>query len=72
MCFFVIIVGDFTGHYNFSKGFLASGDVPAMFQEKIDQMIEYKYLSWLEDVYVVAKGNKNELIETRRELNKVC
>ena len=40
-CVFSIIGGDFTGHYRFKKGFYGLSDVPTVFQEHIDKVLEF-------------------------------
>ena len=40
-CVFSIIGGDFTGHYRFKKGFYGLSDIPAVFQEHIDKVLEF-------------------------------
>ena len=39
-CVFSIIGGDFTGHYLFKKGFYSLSDIPTVFQEHIDNVLE--------------------------------
>ena len=41
-CVFSIIGGDFTGHYWFKKGLYSLSDIPTVFQEHIDKVLEYK------------------------------
>ena len=41
-CVFSIIGGDFTGHYRFKKGFYGLSDIPTVFQEHIDSVLEFK------------------------------
>ena len=47
-CVFSIISGDFTGHYRFKKGFCGLADIPAVFQEHIDKVLEFKTPVWLQ------------------------
>ena len=37
-----IIGGDFTGNYRFKKGFYGLSDIPTVFQEHIDAVLEFK------------------------------
>ena len=39
-CIFTMIGGKITGHYRFQKGFYGLADMPVIFQEKIDQVID--------------------------------
>ena len=50
LCIFTVTGGQFTGYYRFLKGFYGLADIPTIFQEKIDQTLEYKHPAWLDDV----------------------
>ena len=41
-CVFSINGGDFTGHYQFKKGFYGLPVIPTVFQEHIDKVLEFK------------------------------
>ena len=43
-------------------------DIPAIFQEKIDLILENKHPAWLDDVIIVTKGSKEQL---KKELIEV-
>ena len=45
-----IIGGDFTGHYRFKKGLYGLSDIPTVFQEHIDKVLEFKTPVWLDDI----------------------
>ena len=47
-CVFSTIGGDFTGHYRFKQGFYGLSDIPTVFQEHIDAVLEYKTPAWLD------------------------
>ena len=54
---FSIIGGDFTGHYRFKKGFYGLSDIPTVFQEHIDAVLEFKTPVWLNDNICVTNGS---------------
>ena len=58
--------------YRFLKGFYGLANIPTIFQEKIDQTLENKHPSWLDDIIVVTKGCKqkhmDELIDVLSKL----
>ena len=41
-CVFSIIGGDITVHYRFKKSFYGLLDIPTVFQEHIDEVLEFK------------------------------
>ena len=67
-CVFSIIGGDFTGHYRFEKGFYGLSDIPTVFQEQIDKVLEFKTPVWLDDIICVTNGT---IEEHERELREV-
>ena len=67
-CVFFIIGGDFTGHYRFKKGFNSLSDIPTVFQEQIDKVLEFKTPVWLDDIICVTNGT---IEEHDRELREV-
>ena len=56
-CVFSIIGGDATGHYRFKKSFYVLSDIPAVFQEHIDTVLEFKTPVWLDVIICVTNGN---------------
>ena len=56
-CVFSIIGGDFTGNYRFKKGFYGLSDIPTVFQEHIDSVLEFKTPVWLDDIFCVTNGS---------------
>ena len=64
----VFIGGDFTGHYRFKKGFYGLSDIPTLFQEHIDKVLEFKSPGWLDDIICVTNGT---IEEHDRELREV-
>ena len=56
-CVFSIIGGDFTGHYRLKKGFYRLSDIPTVFQQHIDSVLEFKTPVWLDDIICVTNGN---------------
>ena len=59
-CVFSIIGGDITGHYRFKKGFYGLSDIPTVFQEHIDKVLESKTPVWLDDIICVINGTIEE------------
>ena len=57
---FALTGGNFSGYYRFKKTFYGHADVPTMFQEKIDRTLEYCTPAWLDDIFVVTSGNKQD------------
>ena len=43
LCIFAVTGESFTGYYRFLKGFFGLADIPAIFQEKIDQTLKNKH-----------------------------
>ena len=71
-CVFLIIGGDFTGHYRFKKSFYGLSDIPTVFQEHIDKVLEFKTSVWLDDIICVTNGTIDEHEQEVREvLNKL-
>ena len=69
---FSIIGGNFTGHYRFKKGFYRLSDIPTVFQEHIDKVLEFRTPVWLEDIICVTNGTIDEHErEVREVLNKL-
>ena len=60
--------GNFTGHYRFKQGFSGLPDIPTVFQEHIDKVLEYKIHVWLDDIICVTNGT---IDEHERELREV-
>ena len=75
-CVFVLTGGKFSGYYRFKKGFHGLADIPTIFQEKIDRTLEYCTPAWLDDIIVVARGNKQDhekkLFDVLNKLEKTC
>ena len=67
-CVFSIIGGDFTGLYRFKKGFYGLSDIPTVFQEHIDKVLEFKTPVWLDDIICVTNGTIEEHEEQLREI----
>ena len=71
-CVFPIIGGDFTGHYRFKKGSYGLSDIPTVFQEHIDKVLEFKTPVWLDDIICVTSGTIDEHeCEVREVLTKL-
>ena len=59
-CVLSMIGGDFTGHYRFKKSFYGLSDIPILFQEHIDKVLEFKTPVWLDDIICVTDGTIEE------------
>ena len=71
-CVFSIIGGDFTGHYRLKKGLYGLLDIPIVFQEHIDKVLEFKTPVCLDDIICVTNGSIDEHEQELREvLNKL-
>ena len=68
-CVFSIIGGNFTGHYRFKKGFYGLSDIPTVFQEHIDKVLEFKTPVWLDDIFSVTNGTIDEHEREVREVH---
>ena len=71
-CVFSIIGGDFPGHYRSKKGFYGLSDIPTVFQEHIDTVLEFKTPVWLDDIICVPNGSiEDHGKEVREVLTKL-
>ena len=68
-CVFSIIGGDFTGPYCFKKGFDGLSHIPAVFQEHIDNVLDFKTKVWIDDIICVT--NNRTIEEHEQELREV-
>ena len=59
-CVFAITGGNFSGYYRFKKGFYGLADIPTIFREKIDRILEYCTPAWLDDIIVVTRGDQKD------------
>ena len=67
-CVFSIIGGEFNGHYRFKKGFYGLSDIPTVFQEHIDRVLEFKTPVWFDDIICVTNGSIEEHEKEVREI----
>ena len=67
-CVFSIIGGDFTGPYGFKKGFYGLSDIPTVFQELIDNVLEFKTPVWLDDIICMTNGRIEDHEKEVREV----
>ena len=67
-CVFSIIGGNFTGHYRFKKDFYGLSDIPTVFQEHIDNVLEFKTPVWLDDIICVTNGSIEDHEKEVREV----
>ena len=71
-CVFLIIGEGFTGQYRFKKGFYGLSDIPTVFQEHIDKVLEFKTPVWLDHINCVTNGTiDGHEQEVREVLNKL-
>ena len=67
-----MVGSDFTGFYRFLKGFYGLADMPPIFQQKIDETLEFEFPAWLDDIIVVTRGNiDTHQKEVERALTKL-
>ena len=59
-CVFSTIGRDFTGHNRFKKCFDGLSDIPTVFQENIDTVLELKTPVWLDDIICITNGNDED------------
>ena len=67
-CVFSIIGGDFTGHYRFTKGFYGLSDIPTVFKEHIDTVLEFKTPVRLDGLICVTNGSIEDHEKEVREV----
>ena len=58
LCIFTVTGGNFTGFYQFLKGFYGLADLPTKFQEQIFKSLKNKHQAWLDDILIVKKEKK--------------
>ncbi len=72
-CVFAIVGGRATGHYRFVRGFYGLADMPVVFQEKLDRVLQNKFPAWHDDILVITRGkvedHYNDLTELLDILN---
>ena len=75
-CVFSNIGGEITGHYRFKKGFYGLSDIPTVFQEHIDRVLEFKTPVWLDEIICVTNGSieehEKEVREVLMKLQNAC
>ena len=59
-CVLSITGSDFIGHYRFKKGFYGLSDIPKVFPEPIDKVLEFATPMWLDDIIYVTNGTADE------------
>ena len=59
-CVIAIVGGDCTGHYRFNRGFYGLADMPVVFQDKSDKVLDGSAPAWQDDMIVVTKGTMAE------------
>ena len=67
-CVFSIIAGDFPGNYRFKKSFYGLSDIPTVFREHIDAVLEFNTTVWLDDIICVTNGNIEDHEKEVREV----
>ena len=45
LCIFTYMGGEFTGYYRFLRRFYGLGDIPTIFQERMDKTLEFKHVA---------------------------
>ena len=59
-CVFAITGKKISGFYRFERGFYGHVDTPTIFQDEIDQTLEYRTPAWLDDIIVVTSKHDHE------------
>ena len=59
-CVFALTRGKFSEYYRFKKGFYGLVNIPKIFQEKIDRILEHSTPAWLNHILEVTRGNRTE------------
>ena len=59
-CVFAITGGQFNGSFRCKKGPYGLVDVPTIFQEQIDQTLEYSTSEWLDGLIIVTRRTREE------------
>ena len=59
----------FSGYHRFIKRFEGPDNMPTIFQEKIDQTLEYITSAWLDDIIVLTHGNNKT---TNKKYSMYC
>ena len=67
-CVVSIIGGDFTGRYRFKKGLYGLSDIPTVFQEHIDKVLEFETPVWLDNINFVTNSTSEEHEREPREV----
>ena len=71
-CVFSINAGTFTGHYRSKKGFYGLSDIPTVFREHIDKVLEFKTPEWLDEIICVTNETiEQHECESRENLSEV-
>ncbi len=58
-----IVGGDCTGHCRFNRGFYGLADMPVIFQDKFDRVLEGRAPAWQDNMIVIMKGTMTEHFE---------
>ena len=67
-CILSLTGGDFTGQYRFKKGFHGLSDIPTVFYEHIDKVLEFETPVWLDDIIWVTNGTPEYQERELREI----
>ena len=70
LCVIVIVGGSCNGHYRFNRGFYGLADMPVVFQDMLDRILNGYALAWQDDMLVVTRGQINEHHVAVREVLK--
>ncbi len=62
-CVIAIVDGDSNGHCKYNRGFYGLADMPVVFQDKLDRVLEGKNPAWQDDIIVITKGTMSEHFE---------
>ncbi len=69
-CVITIVGGNCTGHCQFNRGFYGLTDMPVVFQDKLDKVLERKTPAWQDGMIVVTRGTAKDHFEKLSETLK--
>ncbi len=68
LCVYAVLGGKTTGHYRFGRGFYGLADMPVVFQENLDRLLQHRFPSWQDNILVITRGNVEDHYNDLTEL----